>query len=134
MFRTSRHQVELPADVLLSVREVSRAARRGEPQIPPWLKRVLPKSGMAGRLEGEVAGRDMADDFGDDDPEFDDSDDEVFATSGAALAPVSFDVRAGQGIGIAGTDADATTTLRRILGGQLPPTTGSVVIRGRLVA
>src|SRR5438093_488777 len=52
MFRSSKQALDLPTDVLLSAREISRAAPRPDPEVPAWLKRVLPKSGLAGQLEG----------------------------------------------------------------------------------
>ena len=53
----------------------------------------------------------------------------IFA-GGGSLSPVSFDVLSGHGVGIVGTDKDATLTLRRILTRMMPPSTGSVVVRG----
>src|SRR5436190_1369602 len=119
MLRPSREDHHLPADVVLSAREVSRAASRSDPELPAWLRRVLPKTGIAGQIEANVSGFDDAE----DDPDLEEDDEEFFAGS-AALAPVSFDVRAGEGLGLAGPDKAATLTLRQILTRTLPPSAG----------
>jgi lipopolysaccharide transport system ATP-binding protein len=49
----------------------------------------------------------------------------------AALDELSFDLRRGEGLGILGY-GDARATLMRILIGALPPSTGRVVVRGRI--
>jgi ABC-type polysaccharide/polyol phosphate transport system ATPase subunit len=121
------HHVELPEGVILSVQGVSRAAPRPEPEAPAWLKRVLPKSGLAGSL-----GPDRYVDEEEDNP--DDDEDEFGDEVSSPLNELSFEVAAGQGVGIVGPAKKATLTLLRILSGSLPPTTGRVVARGRIAA
>src|SRR5437870_5674828 len=114
MFRSSSPQYDLAPDVLLSAREIKRNAPRPDPQAPKWLRRILPKSGLAGRQRevDEPRQRDF-DDADDSDPDsVDDSDMDWEGAASAALAPVSFDVRRGEGLGILGTDTAATLTLR----------------------
>jgi ABC-type polysaccharide/polyol phosphate transport system ATPase subunit len=126
----STHQIELPADVLLSVQGVSRAAPRADPEAPTWLKRVLPKSGLAGQLGGPATRYE-------DDEEEDPDDEDEESGEGAersALRELSFDVRAGEGLGVVGPDKTATLALLRILIGALPPTMGRVIVRGRVAA
>jgi teichoic acid transport system ATP-binding protein len=118
------HGVRLPDDVLVSVEAVKRAARRPPPEVPPWLARFLPKSGLAGK---GAAARDFDDA---DNPE-----DEMADFEGeepAALSEISFVVRRGEGMGLLGKDGGAVSTLMRILVGGLPPTAGRVVFRGRV--
>ena len=136
MLRSSNPRYDLPADVLLSAREISRNAPRPEPQAPDWLRRILPKSGLAGRMsDEELPRRRDFDDADDADPDSeDDSDMDWEGAASAALAPVTFDVRRGEGLGIVGTDGNATLTLRRILSRTLPPSDGMVLVRGRLVS
>jgi ABC-type polysaccharide/polyol phosphate transport system ATPase subunit len=127
MVGRSRPHVEIPEGVLLSVQEITRAEKRPEPQLPPWLRRILPKSGVAGQVV--ALGPDRIDEE-EEDP--DDDDDSVPEDEGAKLSPISFDLRPGDGLGLVGNDGAATLTLRRIITGTLPPTTGSVVTRGRV--
>jgi simple sugar transport system ATP-binding protein len=49
------------------------------------------------------------------------------------LSGVSFDVRAGEIVGLAGVEGNSQTELVRILTGLLPATSGTVAIRGRVV-
>jgi ABC-type polysaccharide/polyol phosphate transport system ATPase subunit len=122
----SLEPLELPQDVLLSVQGVSRGAPLPERDVPAWLKRVLPKSGLAHQLS--TGRRDEDEDDPDDDIE------EEFGEEPAALPEVSFDVRAGEGVGVAGRDKTATFALVRILTRALPPTSGRVVVRGRVAS
>jgi lipopolysaccharide transport system ATP-binding protein len=124
--RSNSATVELPDDVLLSVQGVSRAESAPPPQVPAWLKRILPKSGLAGRRVS--AGEDFDDSDDPDDELEDDFEDEAHGP----LVELTFDVRAGEGVGIVGMDNDALSTLVRILSGALPPTTGRIVMRGRV--
>src|SRR5438270_9368165 len=117
MFARTRQRPELPPDVVLSARGICRHAPRPDPEMPPWLKKILPKSGMAGQLDASSV-RDMED--AEDDPDLEEDEDEMFGKA-AALMPVSFDLRAGEGLGIAGPAVEATLTLRRILTRMLPP-------------
>src|SRR6185312_3748921 len=92
-------------------------------ELPRWLKRVLPKSGLAGK------GANVPDADDADNP-----DDEMLDTGweeNAALDEISFELRSGEGLGILGI-GDARSTLLRILIGALPPTTGRIVVRGRI--
>jgi len=117
---------ELEPGVLLSVQEVSRIAVPQVPEIPRWLSRILPKSGIAGQTT-------LADDFDDEDDE--DALDEVDEEQDyerLSLNAISFDVRGGEGVGIVGPDQNARRVLLQILFGGIPPTTGRVVTRGRV--
>jgi ABC-2 type transport system ATP-binding protein len=122
---TSR--VELPEGVVLSLQGVSRAAREGEPELPRWLKRVLPKGGLAGK---GARTRDM-DDADNPDDEFGP---DFSIEERDALQEISFDLHAGEGLGLLGSGsvAGAHSVLQRILIGALPPTTGRVISRGRV--
>ena len=120
----------LPDDVLVSAQGVSRAAPAPDPEPPRWLKRILPKSGIAGQL-GPIADSGVGEDDEEEDEEEEDAD---VGGRGFALQEVSFEVRAGEGVAIAGADSAATLGLLRILTGALPPTTGRVFIRGRVAA
>lgn len=53
--------------------------------------------------------------------------------SRAVLADVSFDVGAGEVVGVVGRSGVGKTTLLRVLGGLLQPTTGTVTLAGQLV-
>ena len=125
---SSGHRADIPEDVLLSVQSVSRAAPRPDPEVPRWLKAVLPKSGLAGQLPG-TGGRLRDDD--EDDPD-DEDEDFVEEAERSALRELSFDLGPGEGLGIVGPDKTATLALLRILSGTLPPTTGRVVARGQV--
>jgi ABC-2 type transport system ATP-binding protein len=117
------HLHGLPEDVVVSVRGVTRAIAAPEPELPRWLARMLPKSGLA----GGVVGPEIDDEELDDDLEMDEEEEP------ATLREISFDVRGGEGLGILGADGKARRTLMRILAGAIPPSTGTVVVRGRMV-
>ena len=124
------HGHDLPDDVLLSVRGVSRAVGPGVPQAPRWLARVLPKSGLAG------AGA-WSPEFADDEVDDEEEDDLVDDLGGedeepSVLKEISFDLRRGEGIGILGNDQKARRTLFRILTGAVPPSSGMALVRGRV--
>jgi ABC-type polysaccharide/polyol phosphate transport system ATPase subunit len=123
----TRHQSLLPDGVLLAAQEVSRARPLDDPQPPAWLRRVLPKSGLAG------AGAYAKGDMDDVEEDFDDDDDDLVldeTREPSFLQPISFEVRPGEGLGLAGPDARATQSLVRILIKAVPPTAGRVVARG----
>lgn len=122
--RRPRYVVDLPEDVILSVQEVSRSAAEPEPDLPDWAKKVLPKSGLAGRRRGGPDAEES------DDP--DDEEDDFSEEERGPLHTISFDLRRGEGLGIVGTDSDARGGLLRILTGGLPPSTGRVILRGRV--
>lgn len=122
--RQHENEHELPPGVVLSVQGVSRAVIPRVPQPPRWLARILPKSGIAGQttLAGDV----------DDDEEDDDDDEEEVDGAQRTLGEISFDLRAGEGLGILGPNQDACRVLLEILFGGIPPTTGRVLVRGRV--
>src|SRR4051794_29564741 len=89
----------LPADVLVRVEGVSRALPPSPKPTPRWLVRILPKSGLAGQPSGTVD-----DPYMDDDGDDEEIEDEFFEAEQAALHELSFDVRAGEGLGVVGDD------------------------------
>lgn len=114
----------LPEDVIVSVEGISRALPPPYKGVPRWLARFLPKSGLAGRTGQEIEDLLM------DDEDEDEIEDDYLGDDAAALHELSFDVRRGEGIGIAGTDGKAIGTIVRILIGGVPPSTGRVLVRG----
>jgi lipopolysaccharide transport system ATP-binding protein len=120
--RQDEHVHDLPPGVLLSVQGVSRDVIPRIPAPPRWLSRILPKSGIAGQTTFAA----------DVDDEEDDDDDEEFFGGQRTLSEISFDVRAGEGIGLLGPNQDACRVLLQILFGGIPPTTGRVLVRGRV--
>jgi ABC-type polysaccharide/polyol phosphate transport system ATPase subunit len=114
--RLHAHEVGLSENVVVAVEEVSKAAPRPDPQPPRWLARVLP-----GVQWSALADPDLED-------EDDDLDEGVTRRQGA-LQPVSFELAAGQGLGLVG-NGDATKTLLTLLIGLYPPSTGRIKIRG----
>jgi len=120
--RQHEHDHDLPPGVLLSVQGVSRDVIPRIPAPPKWLLRILPKSGIAGQ---SVFAADV------DDEDDDDDDEEVFGGQ-RTLSEISFDIRAGEGLGILGPNEDACKVLLQILYGGIPPTSGRVLVRGRI--
>jgi ABC-type polysaccharide/polyol phosphate transport system ATPase subunit len=116
--------VTLPDDVVVSVEGISRALPPPYKGVPRWLARVLPKSGLAGRTGQEVEDLLM------DDEDEDEDEDDYLGDEAAALHELSFEVRRGEGMGIAGYDGKAIATIVRILIGGVPPSTGRVLVRG----
>jgi homopolymeric O-antigen transport system ATP-binding protein len=119
------HHDELPPGVLLSVQGVSRIEVPRMPEIPGWLRRFLPKSGIAGQTTLDPD--DLIDDEDDEDAL---DDDDEFDAEPLTLDEISFDVRGGEGVGIVGPNQEARKALLQILFGGLPPTAGRVVVRG----
>lgn len=113
------HGARLSEDIVLAVEGVSRAARRGDPQPPRSLARLLPG------VQWSVAG-DRSDDEDDDD----ELDEMIQRRRKGVLKEVSFELAPGQGLGLVGDDA--TTTLLGLLIGLYPPTTGRIIVRGRI--
>ena len=116
--RLATKGVRLEEHVLLSVEGISKAEPPRAKQPPRWLARVLPG------VEWSEAGRD-------DDVEDDDLDEEGETRPGGVLKEVSFQLSAGEGLGLVG-DLEATKTLLMLLAGLYPPSTGRIVIRGRV--
>ena len=110
--------------MLLSVQGVSRIEVPRMPEIPGWLRRFLPKSGIAGQTTLDP------DDLIDDEDDEDALDDDEFDAEPLTLDEISFDVRGGEGVGIVGPNQEARKALLQILFGGLPPTAGRVVVRG----
>jgi len=116
----------LPDDMLMSVESITRDVPPPIKPLPRWLTRVLPKSGLAGH-RGTAE-----DDMLLDDEDEDDDDEDYIDEEPATLHEISFQLRRGEGMGIVGEDRIAIGTIIRILIGGLPPTTGRVVVRGRV--
>jgi ABC-type polysaccharide/polyol phosphate transport system ATPase subunit len=119
------HAHDLPDDVLVSVQGVTRAVAPPDPELPKWIARLLPKSGLAG-TGGMIPDVGMEDDVDEEDIEVEEDEEP------AALKEISFELRRGEGLGILGPDRTARKVLFRILTGAIPPTTGMVVVRGRI--
>jgi ABC-type polysaccharide/polyol phosphate transport system ATPase subunit len=115
--RTQVADVELPEGIVLSVQGISRAAPRPDPAPPPWLARILPGVQFT--------------------PEADEEEDEVVdepdepTSSSSVLAEISFDVPAGGGVGLVG-DGSSAETILRMLSGLRHPSTGRILVRGRV--
>jgi len=133
MVRWRRHHHDhsedlLPPGVLLSVQGVSRIEVGQMPEIPRWLKRILPKSGIAGQTT--LDRDDLLDDDEDEDDAFDDDDE--YEAEPLTLNELSFDVRGGEGVGIVGPNQEARKALLQLLFGGIPPTEGRILVRGRI--
>ena len=120
MRRSQLHTPHVAESVVIAVDGVSKAAPKPPAQPPRWLARFLPGvqwSALADRDDGE-----------EDDEE---EEDEDFKTRKGALEPVSFELSAGEGLGLIGDDRAAKTLLSLLLG-LYPPSTGRITIRGRV--
>ncbi|MGE5272770.1 MAG: hypothetical protein ACM3QU_03230 [Verrucomicrobiota bacterium] len=120
------HHAELPADVVLSIQEVSKKAPAPPPQPPRWLARFLP--GVQWSAAGDY------DDDGDDDGDGEDDLDEEpdIPSRLSALKALSFDVQAGSALGLVGPDAGARRALLWMIAGFVPPATGRILVRGHV--
>jgi ABC-type polysaccharide/polyol phosphate transport system ATPase subunit len=116
--RPATRDVGLGEAVLLSVEGISIAVPKPPAQPPRWLARVLPgvQWSEAGRREEDL--------------EDDEDEEEGEARPAGVLKEVSFQLAAGEGLGLVG-DLAATKTLLTLLAGLYPPSTGRIVIRGR---
>jgi ABC-2 type transport system ATP-binding protein len=120
------HHAELPEDVFVSVQGVVKAPPKPLPTPPKWAARVLPGVEWSVGAKAEAGGEDIEDDD-DMEGDFGDYDEEARV---AAFREVSFDVKAGEGVGLVGPDFVATQYLLFIIAGYQPPTRGRVLIRG----
>src|SRR5437667_10331088 len=94
--RSTHRAYDLPDDVLVSVQGLTRAVAAPNPELPQWLVRVLPKSGLAGSGA-------MGPDVDMEDSVDEELDLEVDEEEGPqALKEISFELRRGEGIGILG--------------------------------
>ena len=139
------HHAELPDGVLVSLEGVSKAPPVPMPQPPRWLARFLPGLEWSAaatlkdrptKLDGEerVPGRRLYDDGGDSDDEDDEMGDDFDAEErpGVAFKKLDFSVSAGGGLGLVGPDFQVTQTILFMITGYLPPTTGRILVRGRV--
>ena len=117
------HDGHLP---YVSVEQVS---RRYEPVRVRRIEHVFAKLG--GIVPGEGANLEDEDEelFDDDEPEV-----ERVREARLALDGVSFDVTAGSCVGLVGPPGAGKSVLTRIIAGLSPPTSGRVVVHGRLSA
>jgi len=118
------HHAELPDGVLVSVEGVSKAPPVPMPQPPRWLARFLPG------LEWSAAADNEGGDPDDEDDDFDDFDPEE--RLGVAFKKLDFSVSAGGGLGLVGPDFQVTQAILFIITGFQPPTTGRILVRGRV--
>lgn len=123
--------IDLPEDVALSVERLSRTDTNiHEARYRPAV------SVFAHLRERQAADRgpqDVVYELGADDEEEDD-DEAAGPPVGeiSSLADVSFDVRRGEALGIVGTPYSAVRTLTRALCGMTAPSSGRIVMRGRV--
>ena len=117
------HHVDLPEDVLVSWEDAGKAPPAPMPQPPRWLVRFLPG------LEWSATADDSG---GDDDEEGDDDDFDPEERTGVAFKAFEFSVTGGEGLGLVGPDFEVTQTLLFMLAGLFPPSSGRIVIRGRV--
>jgi ABC-type polysaccharide/polyol phosphate transport system ATPase subunit len=132
--RRSRDRPELALDEALavSVESISKAysgihEARYRPAVSIFARLRERRSGGDGRVDPESVDED------EDSDDADDADDLLLEREvGAALVDVSFDVRRGEAVGVIGADEAASRTVARILCGMTSPTSGRVVVRGRI--
>jgi lipopolysaccharide transport system ATP-binding protein len=126
--RASSHGLEgeLAAEVAISVQAVTKAAPLPLPQPPRWLGRMLPGVEMSSDPR-DAAGDPEDDDDGDDMDDFDPDE-----RSAVAFKEFTFDVPPGGGLGLVGPDFEVTQSILTILAGFQPPSTGRVLVRGRI--
>jgi ABC-type polysaccharide/polyol phosphate transport system ATPase subunit len=119
------HRDQLPEDVLISVQGVSKDPPLPLPVPPRWAARLLPGLQWSARSEDQDGdpGDDEDDDMDDYDPE---------ERVGVAFKEFSFDVAPGEGVGLVGPDFQVTQALLFMIVGFRPPSTGKILIRGRV--
>ncbi|MGI9111677.1 MAG: hypothetical protein ACR2GT_05715 [Gaiellaceae bacterium] len=126
----SRAAVDLPEDVSLSVENVSRT------DTDIHEARYRPAVSIYARLrERQAADRSPAGVSYDVEGEDDDEDDEAESASEILTSPiadVAFTVRRGEAVGIVGSPYSAVRTLTRALSGMTAPSSGRIVMRGRI--
>jgi lipopolysaccharide transport system ATP-binding protein len=123
--RRSAHQADLPQGTVIAVEEVTKAPPLPLPQPPRWLARILPGVEMTSSTRDDTGG-----DPEDDDDDLDDFDPDERAS--VAFKPFTFEVPAGGGIGLVGPDFEVTQSLLAIIAGFQPPSTGRILVRGRV--
>ena len=132
MISRSRLRVNRPEQVLdealaVSVESISKAysavhETRYRPAVSVFAR--LRERRSDGPIEAELIDEDDEDDEAEDLlPE---------RRVGAALADVSFDVRRGEAVGVIGSEESASRTVARILCGMTSPTSGKILVRGRI--
>jgi ABC-type polysaccharide/polyol phosphate transport system ATPase subunit len=98
----------------------------------PETKRWRPPKYLRWLPTGPVGGAGVDEDGLDD---LDDAPDEEQLTLGdQGVRGVSFELWPGEGLGLVGTDEVAKDSLLRVLSGLVPPTSGRIVFRGRVVS
>jgi ABC-type polysaccharide/polyol phosphate transport system ATPase subunit len=112
----------LPDGIALSVRDATRWYPARKRWQPPRALRWLPTSPVGGRgFEDDELDDELAE-FVEDGP----------TQADRGLRELSFDVPMGGGLALVGPDDIAKDSLIRILAGFVPPTTGQVLVRGRI--
>ncbi len=126
----SRAAVDLPEDVSLSVENVSRT------DTDIHEARYRPAVSIYARLrERQAADRSPASVSYDIEGEDDDEDGEAESASKILTSPiadVAFTVRKGEAVGVVGSPSSAVRTLMRALSGMTAPSSGRIVMRGRI--
>jgi ABC-2 type transport system ATP-binding protein len=122
---------DIDDEVVLSVQAAGKRPPNPPPNPPRWMARFLP--GVQWSATGKSSERD---DGVDDDPE-EDADDDMdddpdFGAQLAAIREISFDLRAGQALGLVGPDTAARRALLWMIAGFIPPSSGKILIRGHV--
>ena len=131
---SSPTQGHLDEALALSVEEISKTysgvhETRYRPAVSIYAQFRERRGGAA--VVGHPGSPDREDDIDDDDEE-DESEDLFEDDLGGSLESVTFAVRRGEAIGIVGTPESAARTVGRILCGMTAPTSGRMLVRGRV--
>ena len=127
----------LDEELALSVESITKSyseihERRYRPAVTVFAQLRERRSGAHGGARPGPVDREAAE-FEDEDEELDELDEPLVGVdTDAALADVSFDVRRGEAVGVIGAADAAARTVARILCGMTWPSSGRVVLRGRV--
>jgi lipopolysaccharide transport system ATP-binding protein len=128
----------LDEGLALSVEQISKTysgvhESRYRPAVSIYARLRERRGGAAGtRPSGRPGPGDDAEEEDDEDLDETDSDELFGEELGAALEDVTFDVRRGEAVGIIGSPESSARTVGRILCGMTAPTSGRMLVRGRV--